>query len=289
VACRSIARPAAPQATTAPATSTTAPEPGADARELGWSDRVGRVTITAVSANRFIIDRRETVAAVTFRVNGLPPGQRLLALRGLRMLDSGGGTFSSVEQRQLGNGTWTPVVPDEDDPDTYTVTTGPAPQLGALARIELTALVVDRPRDNTVELDTAGSWPAGPPLRAINPGPRDTIKADVGFVLTTEEPNLNLLVTAAFVGDGWAVVMIDSTSAYGFRGFPSGALPLSAELRAGGRVLCTRTTLIGDDVDQGVSGPGIVLACPAARPAPRLTLAVGAGVRTVELDATLRP
>lgn len=288
VAGRSAARSAPPAATAAPATSTTTPEPGADFRELGWTDRVGDVTVTAVKASRSVADElRETVAVISFRFDGLPPGRRVLAVRGLRLLDSGGGAFSSVEQRPFGSEGGAPVTPS-DDPDTYTLVTGPAPRLGSLARIELTGLVVDRPRDNTVELDTAGPWPAGPRLREIDPGPRDTVLLDPGFTVTAQQPKLKLRVASAFVGGGRVVVLVDASSGIGFRGFPGSLLPLSAELRAGDRVLCSRPTVFGDDVNQNESALGIVLVCPT-RPATRLTVAVGAGVQAVDLDATLSP
>ena len=287
VAGRSVAHPAAPAAPAAtadPATPTTAPEPGADARDLGWAARDGKLTIAAVAASRFSTNDRETIASVSFRIQGLPAGQRVLALQGLELLDTGGGVFSTVEQQQFGTEGGTPVLQNEREPDIYTVFTGPAPQLSSLARIKLTTLVVVRPRDQTIQLDTSGSWPANPPLRAIDPGPRDTVQADLGFgVLRGVE--LQLRVSSAFVGRGQAVVVVDASA--GFGGVPGDALPLSAELRAGGRVLCSRTLVLGrDDNQQGTQG--IVLACPA-QPTPRLTVALGVGNRTVPLEATLQP
>jgi hypothetical protein len=284
VAGRSVARPAPPAVTAAPATSTTAPEPGADARELGWAARRGKVTVTAVDAIRFATDRRETVAVIGFRVQGLAAGQRLLALRGLRLLDSGGGVFSTVEHRQFAREGGVSVQPDEREPGTYSVITGPAPRLSSLARIELTGLLVDQARDHAIELDTAGPWPAGPPLRAVDPGARDGVQADLGFE-RTEGITLNLRVTSAFVGAGRAVVVVDAFS--GFQGVPGESLPLSAELRAGGRVLCARTLLLGRDGGQ-MGDQGIVLGCPA-RPVPRLTVVLGVGARQVPFDVTLRP
>jgi hypothetical protein len=288
LAGRGAARPAPPAATAAPATSTTSPEPEADSRRLGWSDRVGGITVTALSASRLRLDRRETVAEIRFRFAGLPAGRRVLAVRGLRLLDSGGGIFSSVEQRPLGQESGTPLQPDDGDPGVYTVLTGPAPRLGALGRIELAGLVVDRPRDQAVELDTAGPWPAGPPLRAVDPGTRDMVGVDLGFTVTFQQPELGLRVVSAFVGGGRAVVVVDASSGFAFQELPpEWELPFSAELRAGGRVLCERTMVLGGGSLEG-SAPGMVLACPT-RPVPRLTLAVGAGVQLVDLDATLRP
>jgi hypothetical protein len=79
--------------------------------------------------------------------------------------------------------------------------------------------------------------------------------------------------------------VIDASS--GFRGIPGEFLPLGAELRAGDRVLCSRTTLLGDDPGQQ-SARGIVLSCPT-RPVPRLTVALGVGARMLPLDVTLTP
>jgi hypothetical protein len=71
-----------------------------------------------------------------------------------------------------------------------------------------------------------------------------------------------------------------------FRGLPGEFLPLGAELRAGDRVLCARTSLLGDDSQEAVQG--IVLSCPT-RQVPRLTVALGVGARILPLDAHLTP
>jgi hypothetical protein len=278
VAGRSLARPAAPAAAPAPATSTpAAPEPGANRRALGWSARAGGLSITAVDAVRVATERRDTVAAITFRVQGVPGGQRVLALRGVRLLDSGGGVYASVEQHQLGNEGGAPVEVVEGRPGTYRLVTGPAPRLSSLARIELTGVIAVRPRDQTITLDTSGPWPPGPGLRMVDPGPNDHVQA-TGV-------KLRLQVTSAFVRDGQAVVVVDASD--GFRGVPGEFLPLGAELRAGDRVLCSRTSLLGDDPAQQ-SAQGIVLSCPT-RQVPRLTVAVGVGARMLPLHATLTP
>jgi hypothetical protein len=284
VAGRSLARPAAPAAGPAPATSTTAPEPGAARRQLGWTARASGLSITALDAVRVATEQRETVAAITFRVRGVPGGQRVLALRGLRLLDSGGGVYASVDQHELGSEDGTPVEPVEGRPGTYRLTTGPAPRLSSLARIELTGVVAVRPRDQTITLDTSGPWPAGPGLRTVDPGPKDAVPVDPGFVQDNDVP-LQLQVTSAFVRDGQALVVIDASS--GFRGIPGESLPLGAELRAGDRVLCARTSLLGEDPGQQ-SARGIVLNCPT-RQVPRLTVALGVGARMLPLDVTLTP
>ena len=162
MAGRSIARPAAPAATATPATSTTAPDPGADRRELGWTASAGGVAITAVEARRLATERRETIAAITFRIQGVPADQRVLALRGLRLLDSGGGVFATVDQRQFSTEGGAPVEAVDADAGTYQVLTGPAPRLSSLARIELTSVVAVRPRDQTITIDTSAPLAGGP-------------------------------------------------------------------------------------------------------------------------------
>jgi hypothetical protein len=283
VAGRSITRPAAPAAA-APATSTTSPEPGADRRTLGWSARSGGVTVTAVEASRQATEGGETVATIVFRIQGVPAAQRVLALRGLRLLDSGGGVFASADQRQIGREGGALVLPVEGDPGAYRLVTGPAPRLSSLARIELSGVLVVRPRDQTVTIDTAGAWPHGSRMRVVDPGPRDTVVVDLGFV-QVQGVRLQLQVLSAFVRDGRALVVIDASP--GFRGIPGEFLPLGAELRAGDRVLCSHTSLLGEDVGT-LDAQGIVLNCPT-RPVPRLTVAVGVGARILPLDATLTP
>jgi hypothetical protein len=286
VAGRSVARPAVATrpATVAPTTSTTVPEPGANRRQLGWTARAGAVTVTAVEASRLATERRETIASISFRVQGVPADQRVLALRGLRLLDSGGGVYAGVEQRQFSREGGVPVRPVEGDPGVYRIVTGPAPRLSSLARIDLTGVVAVRARDQTITLDTSGPWPAGPGMRAIDPGQKDAVRPDLGLV-QVQGTDLRLRVTSAFVRDGRAVVVVDASS--GFRGVPGEYLPIGAELRAGGRVLCARTSLLGEDIGQQVV-QGIVLSCPTG-PVPRLTVALGVGARTIPFDATLRP
>jgi hypothetical protein len=284
VAGRSIARPAAPAATAPPATTTTVPDPGADRRKLGWAASAGGVTITAVEARRLATERRETVAAVTFRIRGVPGDQRVLALRGLRLLDSGGGVFATVDQRQFGGEGGAPVEAVGTDAGTYQVLTGPAPRLSSLARIELTSVVTVQPRNQTITLDTSEPWPPGPQMRAVAPSGPDTVRDDLGLG-GVQGVELQIRVTSAFVRDGLAVVVIDAST--GFRGVPGEFLALGAELRAGRRVLCARSSLLGEDTGQQ-SVQGLVLACPT-RQVPELTVAVGVGARTIPLEATLRP
>jgi hypothetical protein len=284
VAGRSVARPAAPAASATPATSTTVPDPEADRRQLGWSARAGGLSVTAMEASRLATERHETVAELIFRIQGVPDDQRVLALRGLRLLDSGGGVYASVDHRPVGREGGAPVEPVEGASGTYRVVTGPAPRLSSLARIELAGVVTIRPRDHTIGLDTSGPWPAGPRMRAVDPGPHDAVRVDLGFV-GVQGPDLQLRVAAAFVRDGQALVVIDASN--GYRGVPGEILPLGAELRAGDRVLCSRTSVLGEDTNQDFV-QGIVLNCPT-RQVPRLTVALGFGATILPLDARLTP
>jgi hypothetical protein len=281
VAGRSGARqaPAVAPATTTAATTTT--DPGADLRKLGWHGRTRNgVTLTAVSIHRFVTRDRETAAELTVRVDGLQPGQQLFALAGLRLLDLGGGVFSSAAEEPIGNQAATPATPT-DDPATYTVFTAPAPRLESLAKIEVGGLVVVRQPTRTLELDAGGPWPAAPPLRAVPPGPRDTVTVPDG---PRPGPRaLRLHVAGVLVGAGRAVVTLDAREAFG--DVPAQTLPLSAELRAGDRVICRRTVVLR--VGEAPTTDGLVLAC-RTRPVPRLTVAVGAGVEALRLGATLQ-
>ena len=271
--------------TTAPATATTAAaEPDADARELGWRAGPRRgVTITVVSARRVLDPDEDTGAVLTLRVEGLQPGQRLLAIRDLRLLDSGGGVYSSPEEQPVGSQAGVPVEPT-DDPATYLLFTSPAPRLGTLASVQVGDLLVVRPRTTRIQLDSSGPWPAAAPLRALDPGPGDTVEVPVGPIALPVD-RFPLRVSAAFVGAGRAVVVVEPREG---DFVPGGTLPVSGELRAGDRS-CSRTVVLG----QGVSGfgtpaaGGLVLSCPA-RPVARLEVVLGAGVDPLPFDATIK-
>jgi hypothetical protein len=290
VAGRSGARPAAPAApaTTAPPT-TTAAAAGDDLRELGWrADAPRGLTVTAVSIRRIVTPDRETSAELTLRVEGLPPGQRVFALRGLRLLDVGGGVFSAPDQEPVGDQVGTPVTPTQD-PATYAVLAAPAPRLQSLAKVEVGGLIVVRPRTATIGLDVGMPWPARPPLRAADPGSRDqvTVSVPAGSADAGEDIRLPVRLAGVLVGGGRAVVALDAREIENeFQAFSSGSLPLSAELRAGGRVLCSRTVLLRSGNIRTTFG--MVLAC-RTRPVPRLEVAVGAGVEALRVDATLEP
>jgi len=144
--------------------------------------------------------------------------------------------------------------------------------------------VVVGPRDRTIQLDTSGAWPTGPRMRPVEPGPGDAVEIGLGFF--PEQPvQLELRVTAAFVRQGLALVVVDASS--GYQGMPPEFLPIGGELRDGDRVLCASTSLVGDDSGQPTV-QGLVLSCPTG-PVQRLTVALGVGARMLPLEATLRP
>jgi hypothetical protein len=284
VAGRSGARPAAPAApaTTAQATTTTR-APDEDLRQLGWRGRPSHgVTVTAVAIRRMVTPDRETSAELTLRVEGLRSDQRLFAFGELRLFDLGGGVFSTPEQEPIGDQTGTPAIPT-GDPATYKVLTAPAPRLRSLAKVEVGGLIVLRPRTATAELDVGGAWPAGPPLRAVDPGSRDQVMVAVPEGLAPGG-RVPIRLAGVLVGGGRAVVALDARQAFENSPLVGGTLPLGAELRAGGRVLCSRTVVLrGGDLRTMF---GMVLSCRTA-PVSRLQVAVGAGVQAVPVDAVL--
>ena len=282
VAGRSGARPEAPAApaTTTQATTTTR-APDEDLRQLGWGGRPSRgVTVTAVAIRRIVTPDRETSAELTLRVEGLRSDQRLFAFRELRLFDLGGGVFSTPEEEAIGDQTGTPATPT-GDPATYKVITAPAPRLRSLAKVEVGGLIVLRPRSATAELDVRGPWPARPPLRAVDPGSRDQL-----MVTVPQAPDVTrrvpIRLAGVLVGGGRAVVALDAREAFRNSPLAGGTLPLGAELRAGGQVLCSRTVVFRS----GDTMFGMVLSCRTA-PVSRLTVAVGAGVQAVPVGAVL--
>jgi hypothetical protein len=280
VAGRSGARseaPAAPATTTQATTTTHAPDD--DLRQLGWRGRPsGGVTITAVAIRRIVTPDRETSAELTLRVEGLGPDQRLFAFRELRLFDLGGGVFSTPEEESIGDQTGTPAIPT-GDPATYKVVTAPAPRLRSLAKVQVGGLIVLRPRTATAELDVRGAWPARPPLRAVDPGSRDQITVSVPI-----NGRVPIRLAGVLVGGGRAVVALDAREAFQTGPAVGGTLPLGAELRAEGRVLCRRTVVLRSGDIRSMFG--MVLSCRTA-PVSRLTVAVGAGVQAVPVAAVL--
>ncbi|HYY78971.1 MAG TPA: hypothetical protein VFD04_07290 [Actinomycetes bacterium] len=277
---RSGARAAPVQAAPPPsaAPTTTAPEPaGADLRQLGWQAHADAVTLTVTSARRLRTPDGDVRGLLTIQVKGLPAGQRLFGLGGLELVDVGGGAFSSPPDQFIDGRPGTAAEPT-GDPDTYTVDVGPAPGLAALARIQVSELVVGSPATRRIGLGAAVP-PGAQPLR-----PLERLPSGSAVVTGNPATGLRVRVSAAFVGDGRAVIVLD----LGGGVEPNGdAVPLTARLEGSGRVLCARTVLAGQGGDVNVPG-GLVLACPAGAGQP-LAVTLGAGVQSRAFPVVLRP
>lgn len=289
VAGRSTGGTAAPAAASAGTTTTTAPPVAELQRQLGWRSRtVGGVSVEAVSISRGPVDAgngdttgTDNTGLLTLKVDGLQAGRRLLAVNGLRLVDSGGGVFAEPDTVQFEGAE---AVPVQFTPraDRYVIDLGPTPAVDTLDSIELGGLLLsatasDRSR---VELPTAGAWPARPPARAVEPTAGAVTvpvsRADGG------SDRLPLRVAGAFVGAGRVVVVLSFQQGQAEREF--GALPVTAELRAGDRLVCSRLTALGPQGTQ--VSPMLVIDCPA-RPAPSLTVDLGAGIQAVQLGGKL--
>lgn len=302
VAGRSIGHEAPRAAPATVPTTTTEPEAQPLAqRTLGWQARPARgITFTAVSLRRIASadPGGDDIGQLTVRVQGLPTGRRLLGLQGLQLLDLGGGVFASPEEQPVAGHPATLVQPTSQL-GTYLVDLGPTPGVDTLARIRLRSLLLSQPPSsrNRIELDSTGSWPARPPLRAIEPA-GDTVNIDVSALkLRVGGGNLSLdhlpfQIAGAFVGGGRAVVALRSGSVSGaapddvprlLTEWTGGAFPVSARLLAGNRVVCGRATMFGPP--PGAS-PLVVLDCPTA-PSGRLAVELGAGTQPIPLRAAL--
>jgi hypothetical protein len=266
-------------------------------RNLGWRARAGQgITVTALSVRRIAggDPGGDDIGQLTIRVEGIADG-RLLGLVGLELLDLGGGVFASAEERPLAGTSAVPVRP-AGQPGTYLVELGPTPGVDTLDRITIRGLMLSQAPSsrNRIELDTGGSWPAAPPLRAIDAA-IDSVDIDLGGLrLPTfggaQVSALPLRVAGAFVGGRRAVVAlrlgrlgnsIDASPQIFQRQI--GPFPVSGRLLAGSKVLCEHTTLFGQGPD---SEPLVVVDCPAA-PAARLAIELGAGTQTLSLPVTL--
>jgi hypothetical protein len=238
-------------------------------RELGWSARRGGTSVTAVAVERV---GEEGGSQLDLRLEGLPRGQEVLGLGRLALRDGQGGLFASPDEVQLGD---VPAVGVRGGRDgTYQAYLGPTPDLEALARVEVGELVVGRTSDASVTLPTPRPWPSGGKLRALDPGPKAGVRLAAGG---GSPVRLDVVVTGAFVGDGRAeVVLVVQNASVG------NPLPLTAQLRAGDRVLCAGTRVIGGSVPF----PALVVGCRTAE-VDRLTVVLGAGSSTVPLRATL--
>jgi hypothetical protein len=289
VAGRSTGGTAAPVAAPASTTTTTAPPVAELQRQLGWRSRtVGGVSVEAVSISRGLVDAgngdttgTDNTGLLTLKIDGLQAGRRLLAVSGLRLVDSGGGVFAEPDTDQFEG---VEAVPVQFSPraDRYVIDLGPTPTVDTLDSIELGGLLLSATASdrNRVELPTAGAWPARPPARAVEPTAGAVTvpiaRADGG------SDRLPLRVAGAFVGAGRVVVVLSLPQGEGERDF--GALPVTADLRAGGRLICSRLDALAPQGTQ--VSPMLVIDCPA-RPAPSLTLDLGAGIQAVQLGGKL--
>jgi hypothetical protein len=287
---------------TLPATETTTAEAAPVAqRRLDWRAKpVHGITLEAVSVMRFASSDSSTdddVGLLTIRVQGLPAGQRPLGLQGLELLDVGGGVFAGPQESPVAGVQAAPVQPTDQD-GVFTVILGPTPGVDTLASIRVQGLLVSRPPSgrSRIELDSAGSWPAKPPLRAVQPA-SDSVSIDLSplrlrFLQTgLNLSKLPLQVAGAFVGAGRAAVTLRVGDLPGvgpdelpqLLGEQIGTFPISARLLAGNRVVCEHTSVLGQPPEETLL---VALQCPTA-PAPRLAVELGAGAQSVPLGAAL--
>jgi hypothetical protein len=260
--------------TPASVTASSAPAKAAvGRRDLGWSARRGSATVTAVAVERV---GDEGASQLDLRVDGLPRGQELLGLGGLTVRDAQGGLFASPDEIRMGLVSAVPVSAGPDG--AYLVALGPTPELDALRRIDVDELVVGKTSGASVTVATPRPWPSGAERRVIDPGPRAVARVTVR---NGSPVRLDLELTGAFVGGGRAdvVVLVKPASPDQELRMP---LPVTAQLRAGGRVLCGRTKLVGGTAPF----PALAVGCTTGQ-VDRLTVALGAGSSTVPLNARL--
>lgn len=272
------ARPAEQAATTRPTPTTTPAEPANQRRRLGWSASRDGITLTAVAIERGQEPgEEETTGQLALRIDGLAHGQRVLAFADLRLRDTAGGLFASPDRNELAGTDGAETFPTSDDGRSYMVLLGPTPPASQLATIEVGGLVVGRIEETEIRLDTPTPWPAraepvslGQDAVEIRPGP-------------SLNGRLRLEVTAAFVGAGRATAVVAVKPTEQGQSV-TGILPVTAELRAGGRTLCRQTEMVSGI--QTLPGPGLVVSCRTA-PTDRLTVRLGTGVQAIPLQATL--
>jgi hypothetical protein len=281
-------------ATTGAATTTTVLSPATSQRQLGWKTgpRNG-ISLELVSITRTAdADVSEGSAAIGqdpggdstsmlhLRLDGLEADRRLLGVRGLRLVDSGGGVFATPDERPIGGEDSVPAIQDRG-PGVYMIVLGATPDLESLTGIDLDALILSSsPATGTrVDLPSPGAWPSRPPLRDVSGGSRE-LSVPVRFGTARSSGELPLRLSGAFVGAGRAVIVlmrVDDLS-----GDP-GVVPLAASVLDGDRLVCSRQEFIGGP---GQLSPLMVVDCPI-RPTAQLVLRLAAGVDTVDLGAKL--
>jgi hypothetical protein len=275
-------------------TQTTTPQAVELQRQLGWRSKPSNgVRVEAVSLSRIPNDTvngdvqtSDNAGSLTLRVDGLANGQRLLGITGLHLVDAGGGVFAEPDSRQIGGVEAVPVQA-AGPAGGYLVDLGPTPSVETLASIEIDDLLVSASTAGRgkVGLNTGGSWPARPPLRAVDPTTSSlnlpVARVDGGSGGST----LPLRVASALVGAGRAVVVLSLADTEGEVGRELGAFPVSVDVRDGKRVVCSRQTMIGQGQPQ--LSPLLVVDCPTS-PAPSLTVELAAGVDAVRVGANLK-
>ena len=286
----------AASAATSASTATTLASPAASQRELGWkTEPRNGLSLELVSITRTPDadapgpgvpgfgqggDQGDSTSTLHLRVNGLNADRRLLGVRGLRLVDSGGGVFADPDERPIGGEDAVPAVQDRGS-GAYMVNLGTTPDVESLTSIDVDALILSSsPADGTrVELPSPGAWPARPPLRDVSPAGRElTVSVSLGTVKASRD--LRLRLGSAFVGGGRAVVVLERDSDLGTD--PVGT-PLGASVLDGDRVVCSEQASLGGP---GQDSPLLVVDCPM-RPTAALALRLAAGVDTVNFGAKL--
>jgi hypothetical protein len=271
-------------------TQTTAPPAGELQRQLGWRSKPSNgITVEAVSINRvpaesggFDATNGDNAGSLTFRVGGLGGGRRALGLTEVRLVDAGGGVFASPESTSFAD---VDAVPLQriGQTDRYLMDLGPTPAVDTLDSIQFDGVLLSASADGRgqLELASGGSWPARPPLRPVeaSAGSVDVplLRADGGAPTTFQ-----LRVASAFVGAGRAVVVLSFDQEVAGRDI--GAFPVTANLRDGRRLVCSRQTFLGQGRAQ--VSPLLVIDCPTS-PAASLTVELAGGVDTVPIAAKL--
>jgi hypothetical protein len=283
-------------ATTGAATTTTVVSPASAQRQLGWKagpkngislelvsiTRAANADVSGQDAPGFGQDSEgDSTTTLHLRLNGLGADRTLLGVRGLRLIDLGGGVFAAPDERPLGGEDAVPAFQDRG-PGAYMLNLGTTPDLESLSGIDLDALILSSsPATGTkVDLPVAGAWPSHPPLRDIGGGGRE-LSVPVRLGAAASIRDLSLRLSGAFVGGGRAVIVL--MRADDLSGEP-GVLPLAASVLDGDRLVCSRQEFVGGPAE---NSPLLVVDCPM-RPTAQLALRLAAGVDSVELGAKLR-
>ncbi|HZD73276.1 MAG TPA: hypothetical protein VE776_05230 [Actinomycetota bacterium] len=275
---------------TSATTQTTGPPAQELQRQLGWRSKPSDgITVEAVSISRvpargggFDASNGDNAGSVTFRVAGLGGSRRALGLTNVRLVDAGGGVFASPESTDL---TGVDAVPLQriGQTDRYRMDLGPTPAVDTLDSIGFDGVLLSASADGRgqLELASGGSWPSRPPLRAVEPSAGSV---DVPLLRAdgSTPAAFRLRVASAFVGAGRAVVVLSFDQEVAGRGI--GAFPVTANLRDGRRLVCSRQTFLGQGRAQ--VSPLLVVDCPTS-PAASLTVDLAGGVDAVRIDAKL--